>query len=156
MTALVERHQMAVDPHARDVVDGAKMQQHASRSGAHMERAFIPATLMQPSIADPARLRFRRKRHDDLHGPFLDIRGMNILAVIVVKKFPCTVKRSPILPFHQWARIHWCQVFPPVYAKTRESDRPIAGRRTLDHPEWSVLRRPPKAACVQKHCLFVR
>jgi hypothetical protein len=60
VAAFVARHEAAVHPHLREIVDGAEVEQQPTAVGARPEVALVPADGVVAAVADAARPRLRR------------------------------------------------------------------------------------------------
>ena len=105
VATFVRRNELIVDPDMRAIVNGAKMQQYAAIAGLDVDVALVPAPYVKPEVTEPARLRFRRKRHFDRQRPFGDIARLVIASVVVEGESPRPVQRLPMVSLELRARI---------------------------------------------------
>jgi hypothetical protein len=93
--AFVRRDEVPVDPDAREVVDGAEVQQDAVVARRRVELALVPAREVEAGVPDPARRRLGRERDLDRQRPVVDVRRPAVPPLVVERETPAAVEARP-------------------------------------------------------------
>src|SRR5688500_5017517 len=98
MSALVRAQEMAVQPHARGIIDGAEMQNRARAFRGVRKFFLVPTTMVKTGIADSARGSFGCERNLNFKLPARNFSRLFEFFCVVEKKVPLAVERRPIFP----------------------------------------------------------